>query len=240
MAETRFKVNLPSRCKVYDVDPASITIRTLKGKDEKIIAEITSDNLVLKMNQLLENVLEGIDPRKLTLGDRQYLLLWLATNSYGKDYPVEVVCEGCGQLISVTVDLSKLEVEYLPEDYSEPYEVQLSDGKSVYLRLFRVEDEMDILEWESQGKNSWLYRYALTLVDESKNIIEKMKFLEDLEAKDLAKIRAFHEKFDHGPIMESKYECPYCGFKGVMAVPFRIEMVFPIGPTLRRNFAEGV
>lgn len=240
MAETRFKVNLPSRCRVYDVDPASITIRTLKGKDEKIIAEITSDNLVLKMNQLLENVLEGIDPRKLTLGDRQYLLLWLAANSYGKDYPVDTICEGCGQQISEVVDISQLEVQYLPEDFAEPYEVKLSDGSSVFMRLFRVEDELSILEWEAQGKNSWLYRYALTIVDQSKNVLEKIEFLENLEARDIAKIRAFHEKFDHGPIMESKYECKYCGFKGVMDVPFRIEMVFPIGSTLRRNFAAGV
>ena len=233
-------LKLPSKCKVYDgVDPSQLEIRVLKGKDEKLIAEMTYDNLEEKFLVVLRNVIKGIDPIKLTLGDRKFVLVWLGINSYSKDFPVDVICDTCLQKITVNVDLAQFEVKELPDDFVQPYEVNLSEGK-VYLRLLTVEDEIKVANYEKSGANSWLYRYALTIVDPEKSTADKVNMLEEMEAKDLAKIRAFHEKFDHGPIMEADYICPKCGGRGRMAVPFRIEMVFPYGRTLKEHFGKTV
>ena len=53
-------------------------------------------------------------------------------------------------------------------------------------------------------------------------------------------IRAFHDKFKHGPKMISKYTCPDCGGTGVMPVPFRLEMLLPYGENLARAVGDTV
>ena len=242
MDETRvdLKGKLPSRHLVYDVDPAAISIRVLKGKDEKLIAEMTYENSARKLLSVLKNVLAGIDPEKLTLGDEKYIMLWLTINSYTPVTPLEFVCEGCMQKIQRDINLSELEVKELPEGFKEPYPVKLSEGTVVNLRLLRTGDEIKILDYEKKDSSAWLYRYALSIVDDKVNIVDKVQMLENMNACDLALIRAFHEKYDHGPIMESKYECPKCGFEGVVTVPFRLELFFPFGNTLKATFGNRV
>ena len=78
--ETYFTVKLPSKGLVYlDVEKDNakdqIQIRTFKGRDEKLIAEISSENFEKKFLTILQSVLKGIDPGKLTSGDRQALMI---------------------------------------------------------------------------------------------------------------------------------------------------------------------
>jgi len=241
MEENYKPIQLPSKCLVYkDVDPTKVQIRTFKGKDEKLIAEITYDNFERKALVVMRNVLQGIEPDKLTVGDRLYVLVWEAINSYTKDYDVEHTCNDCFERITSTIDLSTLEVVELPEDFKEPYPLKLSNGDIVNLRLFRVEDEIKIADYEKADKASWLYRFATAIVDDSKGIWDRVAYLENMESKDLASIRAFHNKFVHGPKMESPYICPKCGGAGRTPVPFRLEMLFPYGKTLERYFGNAV
>jgi len=241
MSENYIPVQLPSKCKVYkDVDSSQVAIRVLKGKDEKLIAEMTYDNLDSKFNAILKNVLKGVAPEKLTLGDRKFVLVWLAINSYGKTFPIELTCEHCLRKIMNEVDLSSFEVNELPEDYEQPYKVTLSDGKEIYLRLLTVEDEIKVVAYEKTGANGWLFRYALSVVDQQLSENQKVMMLEDMDVNDVAMVRAFHEEFDHGPVMEAPYKCPKCGGAGRVAVPFRIEMVFPYGPALKKHFRKTV
>jgi hypothetical protein len=237
MSENYIPVKLPSKCKVYEgVDPSQVTIRVLKGKDEKLIAEMTYENLDRKFNTVLKSVLKGVAPEKLTLGDRKFVLVWLAINSYGKLFPIELVCEHCVRKIMTEVDLSGFEVNELPDDYQQPYKLTLSDGKDIYVRLLTVEDELKVVDFEKTGANGWLFRYALGIVDQQLSDNQKVLMLEDMNVVDVAKVRAFHEEFDHGPVMEAPYKCGKCGGEGRVAVPFRIEMVFPYGPALKKHF----
>jgi len=239
--EEKFQpISLPSKCVVYDgVEPDSIKIRTLKGKDEKLIAELNYDNFDKKFCTIMNNVITGIEPEKLTIGDRLYIMLWETVNSYSKDYPVEFICDSCLQKIEYMIDLSKLDVVCLPDDFVEPYEVKLSSGM-IKLRLFRISDEINISELEKAGKDSWLYRFALSIVDNEKNVWDRVIKLDNMDVKDIAIIRAFHTKFYHGPKLESKYECPKCGGEGVVPVPFRPEMLLPYGDALVRDFGKAI
>lgn len=241
MEENYIQLNLPSKCLVYeDTDPSKVQIRTLKGRDEKLIAELTYDNFEKKFLTILGSIVKGVVPGKLTVGDRLYIMVWEAINSYSANYPVELMCETCLQKIEITVDLSKLDVIELPEKFKEPHPVKLSDGNQIDLRLFRVEDEVKIADAEKSGKSSWLYRWAISIVDKEKSVWDRINYLENLEAKDVAAIRAFHEKYYHGPKMETEYECPKCGGQGVTPVPFRIELLFPYGKALTKHFGAGV
>jgi len=241
MSEKTFQLSLPSKCLVYsDVDPSGIQIRTFKGKDEKLIAEISAENFEKKFVLVLRQVLTGIDPMKLTLGDELYLAVWEAINSYSKDFFLTYECEHCWQKSELTADLSKFELMELPETFKEPVEVTLPvSGDIVKLRLLRVEDIIKVDEISKLGKNVWLYRYALSLVDE-RGIWDRVDYLENMESKDLMQIRAFHDKHIHGPKMEAKYECPKCGGAGTTPVPFRLEMLLPHGETLSRYTGDAV
>lgn len=234
--------DLPSKGLVYSgVDVNKIGIRTFKGKDEKLLASLNSDNFEKRVLAILNSVIKGIEAPKLTVGDRLYILIWEGINSYSKDYVVEdTTCLNCFEKIDVSVDLSKLEVINLPADYKEPYPINLSTGEVANLRLFRVEDEIKIADYEkSTSQSSWLYRFAHSIVSD-KNIWDVVNWLEGLPSKDIATIRAFQNKFYHGPKLETSYVCPKCGGTGIMPVPFRLKMFFPYGDALDRFAGNGV
>lgn len=232
----KVNITLPSKCLVYkDVDSSKIFIRTLKGKDEKLISELSMDNFDRKFIQVLANVLEGIDPKQLTLGDRKYVMLWLAIQSYSSKHPISFTCSSCLSKLEMEADLSTLAIKTLPEDFVEPYAMTLSDNSTVNLRLLRVKDELDLADLEKAGTNIWLYRVAMSMVG-PESIVEKNAFLENLGVIDIAKIRSFQERFDHGPVMETTFDCEKCGVTGKVPVPFRIEMFFPFGERLARYF----
>jgi hypothetical protein len=244
--ENYFSVKLPSKCLIYpEVDKNNsdaIQIRTLKGRDEKLLAEITASSFDKKFNIILKNVLKGVDSLKLTLGDRLFLILWETINSYSKEYVLEHECGNCWQKSEYTIDLSKdIESVVLPDNYKEPYSIKLPESEDVVkLRLIRVEDIIKVDEMSKTGENIWLYRYALTMVDENKNIWDRINYLESMGVKDLAVIRAFHDKFEHGPVMKTKYECLKCGGTGEMPVPFQLGMLIPYGEKLKRYIENAV
>jgi len=231
--------SIPSKCIVYP-EKTELSIRTFKGRDEKLIAEITAENFEKKFLIVLRNVFKGIDPAKLTMGDRLYLAIWESINSFSKDFYMTFECEHCWQKSDYTVDLSKLEIIELPADFKEPYEIKLPEsGEMIKLRLLRLEDLIKIDDLDKQGQNVWLYRYALSIIND-KGIWDNVTYLEDLSSKDLMVIRGFHDQFYHGPKMETKYECPKCGGGGVMPVPFRLEMLLPHGEKLKRYLGGAV
>lgn len=241
MNEKWIPLELPSKCLTYpEVDKSKLMIRPLKGKDEKLISEISGDNFEKKFITLLKNVTQGVDVEKLTLGDRLFIAIWEAMNSYSSNARVKHECEHCWQTSDFEVDLAKLEVIELPDDFKQPYELVLPEsGDTVKLKLLTVGDSLKI-DSASKNQNVWLFRYALTLDNPEMNSFQKTEYLENLPTKDLATIRAFHDKFFHGPKMETKYECPKCGGTGVMPVPFRIEFLFPYGPELIRHFGNAI
>jgi len=233
------EASLPSKCLVYkDVDPAGIKIRKLCGEDEQLIADVTLTNIEKQFCLIFERLLIGIKPEQLTIGDRLYLLIREAIDSYSKDFPIKYTCGTCLQENSVLADLSKLDVTALPDGFAEPYQVILSEGKAVNLRLFRVADEIAIAGYT--GRDSWIYRFALSIVDTNMDIMQKMQFFKKLPVRDTAAIREFHDKFYHGPKMQQAFECRFCGASEVVPVPFRLEMLLPTGPTLEGYLRSAV
>ena len=232
--------DLPSRGLVYPEVKESVTIRTFKGRDEKLISELTADNFEKRFVAVLKGVLQGIEPLNLTLGDRLYFVIWETVNSYSKNFTVSHECSKCYETNDYTIDLSQLEVISLPDTFKEPFDVKLPvSGDVVKLRLLRVEDLIKVDDLDKAKQNVWLYRYALSIVNE-KSIWDNVDYLEKLDSKDLMHIRAFHDKFQHGPKMSWKYTCPDCGGAGVMPVPFRLEMLLPYGENLARAVGDAV
>lgn len=230
---------IPSKGLVYP-EKTEIGVRTLKGKDEKLMAEISANNFDVKFTQVLKNVMTGIDPAKLTLGDRMYLALWQTINSYSKDFSFEFECPDCWKKSLYTVDLSTLDNIELPKDFKEPYQVKLPKaGTTLNLRLLRASDLIKVDELIKANQNVWLYRYALSIVND-KTVWDNLELLENMDVADIAVIRAFHDKFNHGPKMETGYKCPHCEGSGVMPLTFRLEMLLPYGAELQRHVGNAI
>lgn len=222
-------ITLPSKCLIYeDVDPNSIKIRPFKGRDEALVAELTLENLKKKFVTIIENVIQGIQPERLTSGDAKYIILWEAINSYTRDYPVEVVCEHCLQKIRVVCDLGKINSVELPDDFVQPVETKLSD-RTVNLRLSTIADEIAIFDWTNSGQSAYLYSFALSIVDETTTIPEKLLMLEEMSPADLNEIRKFHKQYEHGPDMEVPYSCSLCNYEGKLVLPFQLDRLLEFG-----------
>ena len=237
--ENFFNISLPSGCLTYGITPEQVKVRAYTGKDEFYLSEITPLNLDTKYLQVMRNVVNGIDPGNMTLGDRLYLMIWEYAKSYTNVVKINTFCSHCLSNIEVFVDFTKLDVKTLPPDFKQPYEVKLSDGP-VNLRLLTVNDEIEASKYEEDHGDGVIYRCAKSMVSEF-DILKRMEKLHSMPSKDIATIRAFHEKFSHGPIMSSKFECPKCKGEGVTEVPFRFDIIlYPSGEALISTFGAGI
>lgn len=234
MSNVYYDLNLPSKCKFYEgVD--KVQIRTFKGSDEKLLAELSIANFNKKFSMILRNMLVGIEPEKLTLGDRQYIMVWLVINSISKTLPIQIECQECGVVHEHMVDFSRFEIKELPDDFIEPYYIQLSDDSQIPLRLLRVSDEIRANDLEKNGKNAYNYRWAMSIANET-DLQSNCVFVEDLPMKDLMKIRKFHTEFSegHGPDMIATTICPACGEEGRTFIPFQLGFLIPYGEILKK------
>lgn len=217
-------ITLPSHGKTYSgVKIENIKIRPLLGSDEEQIALLSSKNAKRKILEILSNLVQGVDPKILTTGDVQYILLWEVINSYSNMYPLtSITCPNCFKKdLSIKVNLNKINSVDLPENFKQPVEVTLSTGK-IKLRLRTIEDEVMALEHESLLGSTHLYDLAI-LIDDDKNVFDWIKDLKIAPAKDLKVIRDFEDKYRHGPDMEAKFVCPNCKTEVDVIVPFRLD-----------------
>ena len=231
MAGVSGEVKLPSN----DLICKTVKIRSLLGKDERALSELATNNAERKIATLLGTLVEGVRVMDLTERDEMALLIWVAINTYSDVYPVKCTCPFCWANIKIDADLSKFEVDYLPDGFKDPVPVKLSDGSVWPVRISRVKDAVAVEDYQKASKSpdTWLFSHAVT-VENGKSVVENMKTLGDMPAKDLALIRAVQESHKHGVRMVTAFTCPKCGGAGEMPVPFRLDMVFPTGAELSR------
>jgi len=240
MSDSFLPINLPSRCIPYEgTNPEDITIRSYQGREAIFLAEINPVNLVQKFLLVLKNVIRGINPEDLTIGDRFYIMIWECINSYMDVIKVSTTCTYCLKDIDVNVNLKELNAIELPNDFKQPYEVKLPSGKVIKLRLLTIKDEIEIEKFEEKSDEGLLFRYARSIVDDQ-DVLKRVEDLRSMSGKDILKIEAFHEKFYHGPDMISHFSCPKCGREDELTIPFRLDFFFPYGRTLTDTFGKGI
>jgi len=240
MSDCFLPINLPSKCIPYEgINPDDITIRAYQGRDAIFLAEINPVNLVQKFLLVLKNVIRGINPEDLTLGDRFYIMIWECINSYMDVVKVSTTCTHCFKEVEVSIDLKELKVTKLPDDFKQPYKVKLPSGKDIKLKLLSIKDEVELEKFEKHSDEGLLFRYAKSIVDDQ-DVLKWIEELRNMPAKDIATIEAFHEKFYHGPDMLAHFICPKCEREDELTIPFRLDFFFPFGRTLTDTFGKGI
>jgi len=133
----------------------------MTSKDEDLLTtpSLIENGTVLDVLLRRKIKTAGINPEDLLPGDRNAILLFLRSSSYGSDYTVQVADPRTGNSFKTTVDLTKLKYKELKDIPNENgyFNVELPmRKKNVIFRLLTV------------GEDSKLYKNA-EAIKETKN-----------------------------------------------------------------------
>jgi hypothetical protein len=219
--DTAVEVELPSECKVYNLeDPgAPITIRPMTFEDEKaLVSAGKGDDPV---NLILQRCTTNIKIPDLLSMDKLYLIMKLREISYGDDYNTLLVCSHCKAENPTTVKLSQLNVNPVPDDFEDPITVMLPTiKKEAKVRLPRVRDERMMMDTQAALDQIW--RFVVEIDGHTdKSIVAPV--VDKLPLRDVRTILNAI-KTDYGVDTKIKFECNSCG--GVTVVDLPIDSNF--------------
>jgi hypothetical protein len=142
-------VKLPSMGILYSNALSEVNVEYMTSKDEDLLTtpSLLENGTVLDVLLNRKIKTKGVVPKNLLAGDRNAILLFLRTSSYGTDYSVQVTDPRTGIPFKAVVDLTKLkykEVIKKPDENGQ-FSVEIPMRKKlVKFRLLTVGEE-DIL-----------------------------------------------------------------------------------------------
>lgn len=208
--------NLPSNGKLYPI--SSVRIRPMTFADEKAMASARR-NKEDAINTVLSRCVTGATVTDLVMMDKLFLLFKLRELSYGDTYSVLVNCTACNSENKLNFKLSNLPVNYLPDGFQTPIEVELPATKlKVKLKLPRVSDERFFLNEDLLFDNLWRFIVSIADIDDPVLITS---FLKDprLPLKDIHKITKSLSLDDYGVQTKVKFSCVDCKVDNVTTLP---------------------
>ena len=219
--DTAVEVDLPSENKLYKLeDPgAPVTIRPMTFQDEKAL--ISASQGEDPVNLVLSRCTTNIQVADLLSMDKLYLIMKLREISYGDDYNTLLICSHCQAENPTTVKLSQLNVNPVPDDFTDPVTVLLpSINKEAKVRLPRVRDERMLQNAEDLMDQLW--RFVIEIDGHTdKSVIAPV--VDKLPLKDIRTIMNAI-KTDFGVDTKVKFACKECG--GVTVVDLPIDSNF--------------
>lgn len=193
-------VTLPSKGILYKSEdiPSEISLRGMTTKEEKILYASSGGDVFKKILKNCVTSPENLDVNKLTADDEGFLIMQLRMITYGDKYKVSVPCPHCGKREEYIINLSDFEVNYLDDNFEEPFTVKLPrSGDTLSLRLLRNED-VDFIDRYSR---KFAKQFNLN-VKEVEYICRMAKFIQQINGKPVDFIDA-REYADNMPSMDS-------------------------------------
>ena len=234
-------IKLPSKGLFYENNLSEIDIEYLTSKDEDIL---TTPSLI-ESGKALEILLKrkiktpGVDPKNLLSGDRNAILLFLRTSSYGTNYTVQVPDPRTGVLFKSNVDLHKLKYKELTElpDSNGLFYVELPmRKKTVAIKLLTNGEEDHIFKTAEATKEAFNREFSeystMKLKAHIYSINERVdrdyinKFIDAMPALDAYTIRK--KILDVSPDVDMTYEFTALdGYKFNANLSIGIDFFFP-------------
>lgn len=223
---------LPSQGKFNPEIPEGIVeVYPIRVLEEKMMAGMSGTG-TQRMNALFKSCLKSeVDPSKLLLVDRMYLLLFLRILSYGPSRKVTIPCQSCGQKNDYNMDLNSFEITNPKEDQVEPFSITLPiSGDVIELRFLRGIDEQEISQaserYRKKGKSpseiAFVMQMTLPVVSVNGEVIselDKFAWADNLVGQDASFLRKSIESTDFGVKMESELTCSNCQEEFTAALP---------------------
>ena len=158
-----------------------------------------------------------VDIGDLYSSDKVFLLFKIRELSFGEILKVETTCKSCRANNFLNIDLSKLKINYVNEDFKDPKKIKLPDlNKYISLRLPRSSDSQYLLNKNKILENLWRFITKIGKYTDPKVIscaIEKMASVD---------IRFILENLlidEFGLDTKAKYVCSTCRDEHIVEIP---------------------
>jgi len=214
----------PVKMRPFRIKEESILMLIRESKDPREIAGAMKD--IIRVCSF-----EKLDPDALAIFDIEYLFLQLRSKSVGEIVELEMRCmneippvdEGepkrCGGLIPVTIDISKIKVEF-DKGFKNTFVVDEKKKIGITLRFPTIDMILDVSEDENFTNKDLLVGLVDTIFDDD-NVWnadetpreELVEFIESIPNNVYLEIK--EKFFDKMPNLTHKieYTCPKCGHK---------------------------
>lgn len=228
--------DLPSKFRLYP-EGTKIYARPLKVLEVKSLASLSDGNANYIINNIIKSTIKGIDPDKLLVADKLYLIFWLRANTY-KDsgYVVDFNCRKCDTQSKYEFGLDCLNINEIKDEYNPNHEIVLSNGDKIKTRQLTVEFENVVPQFISKNKNAisqfndellGIANLITEINDKPMSLMQKYDYLSELSPGDYVKIETYILDNEIGldPIMN--VTCKNCGGSSPVAVSFRSDFFIP-------------
>ena len=215
-SDAAIEVEMPSENKLYTLEDKDmpITLRPMTFEDEKHLVSAKSGDDPI--NLILQRCLSNIKVPDLLPMDKLYLIMKLRELSYGDEYNTLLICQKCKAENPTTVKLSTLNINPVPDDFSDPTEIYLEGlKKKAHIRLPRVKDE----KYTNNATNALdqLWRFVVDIDGHTdKSVISAV--VDKLPLRDVRFI-INSLTTDFGLDTMIKFECVSCGGVSVVDLP---------------------
>lgn len=234
---------LPSKGIIYEDERITekVVMRAMKAKEEKMLLGSTGES---SFDRVIGACIVEPNPfpiGKLILPDKYFLLMKLRIISYGNMYYAEYKCSNssCREKQEFEIDLDGLDIDYLDEDFEEPFEMELPMcGDVIGMRLLRDKDNKRIQKRARKikkkardkagvGNIEYILRLAERLVTLNGEEIDRNKrkgYIENLLVKDTSYIREYmNNKLKIGYDLRIYDFCQFCGEEVEFTLPLTEE-----------------
>lgn len=135
---------LPSRGRYYANDVYVKKLNTLAIKN---LSTLTQDNVNNVINNIVNEFVFGIEPGKILIGDKIWLIFYLRSFTYN-DFPFKLrgKCPSCNNIASYDYVLNHLDVTYLDKEVPESFELPNGDVIQISFPTISTEAQMNKLK----------------------------------------------------------------------------------------------
>tara|TARA_R110000824_G_scaffold62437_5_gene165376 strand:- start:2024 stop:2770 length:747 start_codon:yes stop_codon:yes gene_type:complete len=218
--EVEVEVELPSRCLFYTLDDPSksVTIRPMTFEDERGLASMGANQTGKSLDYLISRCTSNINVNHLLDMDKMFILMKIREISYGESFNADIECPKCKESQSISLDISKLQVNKVPEDFKDPREVHLPVcNKKAVVRFPRSADTQYVSTPDGLAINMWRFVESINDCTDKKVISD---VLQKLPLRDMHSILEGLNQTDYGVQTKFLYLCEGCNSKTQMEVPF--------------------
>jgi len=234
------EIVLPSKGVTYGelIPGGQISIKPPTTDEVELFVEMNGPGYERNLTQLLRMLIVepvGINPAKLTSGDRTFLHIWTRMQLHDS-YVINVGCPACGKLYeNYYYKLADIPILPIDSDLGATEELELPVcKKKVTFRITTGEDDQAADELiAKRGIKKWTAKRSISIeaIEGGKvDYLGAAMWLGKIHASDSLFVKAYQDETYHGPDFAN---CPFtceCGVRSLIRLPFRPEFYFPALP----------
>ena len=215
----------PSKFKLYKDN--KIYGRRLTVPEVKKLSEMNEENGNSVIRSILSNSIKGIAVDDIIVADKIYLIFWLRANTYREQgYETRFKCNLCKKEGEYEFTLEHLKVNYINDDFDKISRIPIEKDIRISYCTIATYDEM-IKAKEIKDIDEDILDYAANVKIENLGLMEKYKFIADLDPTDYCKLETYIKKYQIGVQNFIEIKCRNCGGMAQSGITFRTDFFIP-------------